>query len=108
MIGGIGALQLKPAIGGTDAATSLFQGGAAPLSGDSFATSFTDALKQAATKTIDTLQNAEQVSLQALKGDADTREVADAVMSAQQALQTAVAIRDKIVSAYLDVSRMSI
>jgi flagellar hook-basal body complex protein FliE len=108
MIGGIGALQLKPAIGGADTATSLFQGGAAPLSGDTLATSFTDALKQAATKTIDTLQNAEQVSIQALKGDADTREVADAVMSAQQALQTAVAIRDKIVSAYLDVSRMSI
>jgi flagellar hook-basal body complex protein FliE len=46
--------------------------------------------------------------MQALRGDVDTRQVADAVMSAQQALQSAVAIRDKIVSAYLDVSRMSI
>jgi flagellar hook-basal body complex protein FliE len=63
---------------------------------------------QAAGKTIGTLQNAEQMSIQALKGDADTRQVADAVMSAQQALQAAVAIRDKIVSAYLDISRMSI
>ena len=33
MIGGIGALQLKPQIGGTDAATNLFQGGAAPMAG---------------------------------------------------------------------------
>ena len=48
------------------------------------------------------------MSIDALKGNADTRQVVDAVMSAQQALQTAVAIRDKIVSAYLDVSRMSI
>jgi flagellar hook-basal body complex protein FliE len=108
MIGNIGALQLKPAVGGAETATGLFPGGAAPLAGESMATSFADALTQAATKTVNTMQNAEQVSLQALKGDADTRQVVDAVMSAQQALQTAVAIRDKIVSAYLDVSRMSI
>jgi flagellar hook-basal body complex protein FliE len=108
MISGIGTLQFKPAIGGTDAATGLLQGGAAPLAGESTATSFADMLTQAAGKTIDTLQSAEQTSIQALKGDADTREVVDAVMNAQQALQTAVAIRDKIVSAYLEVSRMSI
>jgi flagellar hook-basal body complex protein FliE len=29
-------------------------------------------------------------------------------MSAEQALQAAVAIRDKIVSAYMEISRMSI
>lgn len=108
MIGGIGAVQLKPAVGGTDAATGLLSGGAAPLAGEGIAASFADAVAQAAGKTIGTLQNAEQMSIQALKGDADTREVVDAVMSAQQALQTAVAIRDKIVSAYLDVSRMAI
>ena len=43
-----------------------------------------------------------------MKGDVDTRQVVDAVMGAQQALQTTIAIRDKIVSAYLEVSRMSI
>jgi len=67
-----------------------------------------EALSQAASKTVSTMANAEQVSVQALKGDADTRQVVDAVMSAQQALQTAVAIRDKVVSAYLEVSRMGI
>jgi flagellar hook-basal body complex protein FliE len=108
MIGGIGALQLRPAIGGTDNATGLFQGGASPLAGGNVAASFTDALAQAANRTVGTLGNAEQVSIQALKGDADTRQVADAVMDAQQALQTAVAIRDKIVAAYLEISRMAI
>ncbi|TGQ39511.1 MULTISPECIES: flagellar hook-basal body complex protein FliE [unclassified Mesorhizobium] len=107
-IGGIGALHLKPAIDGGDAATTLFQGGAAPLAGTDVGTTFAEALSQAASKTVDTLQNAEQVSIQALKGDADTREVVDAVMSAQQVLQTAVAIRDKVVSAYLEISRMGI
>jgi flagellar hook-basal body complex protein FliE len=54
------------------------------------------------------LRQAEQLSLAGLQGKADTREVVDAVMSAEQALQAAVAIRDKIVTAYLEVSRMGI
>ncbi|MEO5756638.1 MAG: flagellar hook-basal body complex protein FliE [Mesorhizobium sp.] len=109
IVGGINALQLKTGIGGgTDATTDLFQGGAAPVAGNSIGTSFAEMVTQAASKTVNTLQNAEQVSMQALKGDADTRQVVDAVMSAQQALQTAVAIRDKVVSAYLEVSRMGI
>jgi flagellar hook-basal body complex protein FliE len=29
-------------------------------------------------------------------------------MSAEQSLQTAIAVRDKVVSAYLEISRMSI
>lgn len=107
-IGGIDAIGLKPAIGGADGASGPLNGGAAPLAGGDVAASFAEALGQAASKTVGTLENAERMSLQALKGDADTRQVVDAVMSAEQALQAAVAIRDKIVSAYLDVSRMSI
>ena len=106
MIGGIGAIHLTRPAGASDADGGLLSGGAAAVSNG--AGSFAEALGQAATKTVNTLQNAEQVSVDALKGNADTREVADAVMNAQQALQTAIAIRDKIVSAYLDVSRMSI
>ncbi|TIW17068.1 MAG: flagellar hook-basal body complex protein FliE, partial [Mesorhizobium sp.] len=75
---------------------------------ESIGSSFADVLSQAATKTVNTLQGAEQMSIQALKGDADTRQVVDAVLSAQQALQTTIAIRDKVVSAYLEMSRMSI
>lgn len=106
IVNGIGALNLKPGLG--DAATDLLQGGVAPTTAGNLGTSFAEAVSQAASKTVSTMQNAEQVSLQALKGDADTRQVVDAVMSAQQALQTAVAIRDKVVSAYLEVSRMGI
>ena len=54
------------------------------------------------------LRHAEKVSIQGIKGQATTREVVDAVMTAQQSLQTALAIRDKIVSAYLEISRMTI
>ncbi|WP_421916503.1 flagellar hook-basal body complex protein FliE [Mesorhizobium sp.] len=108
IVTGIGALKLNPATDGVDGASSLLSGPAASQAGGNLGTSFAEAVSQAATKTVNTLQNAEQVSMQALKGDADTRQVVDAVMSAQQALQTAVAIRDKVVSAYLEVSRMGI
>jgi flagellar hook-basal body complex protein FliE len=59
-------------------------------------------------QTVERLKEAEQLSLQALQGKGDMREVVDAVMSAEQSFQAAVAIRDKIVTAYLEVSRMAI
>lgn len=108
MINGIGALNPQTAITGTGGAASLFSSDLAPSGGADAGTSFAAMLTQAATRTIGTLQNAEQVSVQALQGDADMRQVVDAVMSAEQSLQAAVAIRDKIVTAYLEVSRMAI
>ena len=71
-------------------------------------TSFATALSAASGKAVDTLHSAEALSLKALQGEADTREVVDAVMSAEQTLQAAIAIRDKIVSSYLEISRMAI
>lgn len=69
---------------------------------------FADILANAAQQAGGNLQRAEAVSAAALKGEADTREVVDAVMSAEQTLQAAIAIRDKIVTAYLEISRMAI
>ncbi|PZN47682.1 MAG: flagellar hook-basal body protein FliE [Proteobacteria bacterium] len=106
MIGGISPIQLRPA--GTEDPTGTFLSGGTAPAGGTAAETFAEALGQTAARTVDTLRQAEQVSLDALKGNVDTREVVDAVMSAQQALQAAVAIRDKIVSAYLEISRMSI
>jgi flagellar hook-basal body complex protein FliE len=55
------------------------------------------------------LERAESASMLALKGgDIQARDVVDAVMSAEQTLQAAIAIRDKIVTAYLEISRMAI
>jgi flagellar hook-basal body complex protein FliE len=78
--------------------------GAASGIGGGFADMLLDAAKSAASK----LDRAESVSIQSLKGDFDPRTVADAVMSAEQTLQTAIVIRDKIVTAYLEISRMAI
>ena len=70
--------------------------------------SFAATLGDLASRTVGNLENAERVSALGLQGKADTRDVVDAVMAAEQSLQTAVAIRDKIVTAYLEVSRMAI
>ena len=88
---------------------ALLPGGAAPLPAQASAASFADALDAGGHQRRSTRCRApSSCRSQALKGKADTREVVDAVMSAEQALQTAVAIRDKIVSAYLEISRMAI
>jgi len=70
--------------------------------------SFASMLGQAATSAVENLQRSEQLSAQALQGRGDMRSVVDSVMSAEQSLHAAVAIRDKIVSAYLEISRMAI
>ena len=98
-LGGVGGLAaLTDGTGQAGAATKT-----AP-SRESLATLFGDMVGN----TVSTLEGAEHVSMQALKGNADTRAVVDAVMSAEQSLQTAIAIRDKIVTAYLEISRMAI
>ncbi len=104
MIGAIGPLDFSK-IGG---ASGIARGGEAAAEATDAAGSFATVLADLATRTVDTLEHAEQMSVQGLQGQADTREVVDAVMSAEQALTAAVAIRDKIVSAYMEISRMSI
>lgn len=88
--------------------TSIAPEAGAAAAGAGVSSSFAAALADAAAEAHATLRQAEQLSLSGLQGKADTREVVDAVMSAEQALQAAVAIRDKIVTAYLEVSRMGI
>jgi flagellar hook-basal body complex protein FliE len=72
------------------------------------ATSFAALVGDAVGQVTDNLKRAEQLSVQSLQGEGDMRAVVDAVMSAEQSLQAALAIRDKIVSAYLEISRMAI
>jgi flagellar hook-basal body complex protein FliE len=69
---------------------------------------FADMLMEAGKAAASKLDHAESVAMQSLKGDFDPRMVADAVMTAERTLQTAIVIRDKIVTAYLEISRMAI
>ena len=69
---------------------------------------FDAVFKQVTTDAIGSLKAGEAASISAIQGKESTRRVVEALMSAEQALQTAVAVRDKVVQAYQEVVRMSI
>lgn len=62
----------------------------------------------AATQAIDTVKAGEAAAITGIQGRSSVQEVVQAVMSAEQTLQAALAIRDKVVSAYQEISRMQI
>jgi len=70
--------------------------------------SFGKMLQDAAGSTLDTLKQGEAASLQAVTGNADLASVTQAVTDAQVALQTVVAVRDRVISAYQDIIKMPI
>lgn len=76
--------------------------------GDGAGPSFANALKQAVGSAIQDGHNADSQSVQAISGKGNLTEVVSAITHADLALQTAVAIRDRVVSAYQEVMRMAI
>jgi flagellar hook-basal body complex protein FliE len=54
------------------------------------------------------LRKGESTAISAIEGKATTQQAVMATLHAEQSLQAALAIRDKIVSAFLEVSRMQI
>jgi flagellar hook-basal body complex protein FliE len=68
--------------------------------------SFYELINQSLSNAVDTGYNAEKVSTLALLGKADLTQLVTAVNDAEQALNTVVAIRDKIISAYQQISQM--
>lgn len=78
------------------------------LSGTPAPGSFAETMKNVGETVIGNLKVAEGQSFAAMRGEVPTREVVDAIMAAEQSLQTAVAIRDKMVTAYLEIARMQI
>ncbi|MCC7425977.1 MAG: flagellar hook-basal body complex protein FliE [Alphaproteobacteria bacterium] len=101
------AAQAYRATGGlprADAAEAPAASGlAAGAAGD-----FAHALRQAAAGAVSAGREAEALSTQALAGQGDLTAVVAAVARAELALQTAVAVRDRVVAAYQDVMRMPI
>lgn len=90
--------------GAAGAASSIAGQGAGAVQGDSF----TSVLGDMVSGVNHDLQRAEALSIKGIKGEAEVQEVVHAMMSAEQSLRMAIAVRDKIVSAYLDISRMQI
>ena len=70
--------------------------------------SFGDILKTAAQSGVETIRHGEEVSAQAITGKADLTDVVQAINDAEMTLQTVVAVRDRMVSAYQEIMRMPI
>ena len=70
--------------------------------------SFSDMMAQVATNAVDTMKTGEAASIAGIQGKASVQQVVEAVMAAEQTLQTAIAIRDKVVAAYQEIARMAI
>ena len=69
---------------------------------------FSGMISQMITQTAEALHKAENTSISAIKGEAPVQKVVESVMNAEQMLQTAIAVRDKVTAAYLELSRMQI
>jgi flagellar hook-basal body complex protein FliE len=83
--------------------------GSAGLAGGEGGDSFGSLLKQAAGSAVDALKTGEAASLQAVAGGkVDLTKVTEAVNNAEIALQAVIAVRDKVIAAYNDISKMAI
>jgi flagellar hook-basal body complex protein FliE len=95
-VSAVGAVGKSLDIGATSA-TSATEG-----------TSFVDAIGKAFSDSIASVQAGEASAIQGLQGGMEPYKVVDSIMGAQRTLQSMLAIRDKAVSAYQEVSRMAI
>jgi flagellar hook-basal body complex protein FliE len=76
--------------------------------GNGVASDFSQVLANVATDAIGTMRAGEATAITGIEGKASIQSVVAAVMAAEQTLQAAVSIRDKVVSAYQEISRMAI
>jgi len=84
--------------------SSSSSSGASGASGSTFGNFVADAAKTA----VSTIKNSETVSMNAIAGKASLTDVVTAMNSAEVALKSVVAIRDKVISAYNDIIKMPI
>ncbi|MCV0428748.1 MAG: flagellar hook-basal body complex protein FliE [Roseibium sp.] len=90
--------------------TTRYTVGAPDLGGTQNAAeaSFTEAMAEVSQGAIDKVKQGEAAAIAGVDGQASVQQVVEAVMAAESTLQTAIAIRDKVVTAYQEISRMTI
>ena len=70
----------------------------------SFVSMVVESLKSA----VNAGRQAEELSLKQISGEADLKDVVTAVANAENTLETVIAVRDKVLSAYQEILRMPI
>lgn len=96
---------LQGAAGAAGAAGGAFAQGASAQAG---APDFSKVFADAAQGLVDKLATGEAAAIQGVQGKAAVQDVVQAVMSAEQSLQFAIAVRDKAVAAYQQFANMAI
>ena len=81
---------------------------AAPLGAVGTSADFGNILAQVSADAVQNLRTGEAAAISGIQGKASVQQVVQAVMSAEQTLHTAIAVRDKVVAAYQELSRMAI
>ncbi len=89
-------LGSSPGLGGQDGAHGAAGGG------------FADILKSALTNAVQASKHAETQMAAQVQGKAQLVDVVTAVSSAENSLETVLAIRDQVISAYQEIMRMPI
>ncbi|MAZ76518.1 MAG: flagellar hook-basal body complex protein FliE [Micavibrio sp.] len=100
--------QISNPAAAAKAYSNMAKGADAPGLEASGKTSFGDVLKDTAVKTMQTMRSGETASAKAVAGNASLPEVVQAITAAELTLQTVVAVRDRMMSAYQEVMRMPI
>ncbi|MBL8847771.1 MAG: flagellar hook-basal body complex protein FliE [Hyphomicrobium zavarzinii] len=113
MLDGVGKLSPYGGFAGTVGAGQIAQptpvvGTPNTVKTETLPTDFGTLLGQMTLDAITTLKSGEQTAVAGVRGQATTQQVVEAVMAAEQTLQAGIAIRDKVVAAYLEISRMTI
>jgi flagellar hook-basal body complex protein FliE len=98
------AYQAANRIGASGAANALSSGAGATADGATFQHALTDAMKNAMSQ----MRTGETAAGQGASGQGDIVQVVNAVTSAELTLETVVAIRDRVISAYQDIMKMPI
>lgn len=70
--------------------------------------SFGQLLENAVTDFSQTLHASEAASIGGIDGSVPTQQVVESIMKAEQQMHMAIAVRDKVVAAYQEISRMAI
>ena len=56
----------------------------------------------------DSLKAGEAAAISGISGDTSVQDVVQALMSAEEHLRAAIAVRDRVVAAYQEISRMQV
>ncbi len=105
MLDAVGSITARLSSAGSGATGAAAPAAAAKPAGGA---PFGDVLADISSQAVGTLKSAESTAITGIEGRSSVQHVVQAVMAAEQTLQTALAVRDKVVAAYQEISRLSI